>query len=171
MLKSKLPIYNLVAGILWNKEVHKLKALDRFQEKFNKIHLESPTFTFQSTFYNQEMGNFLKKSFLFFNTKIKSEDLWQVKTISNQIEAELSLNNQRQINLDPGALSNFHLILLSTKPYAHRIPLKKGIWAEQCYLFEKNKVKTLPWTYPDYQSDLAKEFFLKARSLCMTSFN
>jgi len=160
-----------MAGILWQEHTIKEKALHLFQEKFGEIDIESPSFKFQSPFYNTEMGPNLTKSFLFFKYKIKSEDIWEAKAISNKIEKDLSHESKRQINLDPGAISTFHLLLLSSKPYAHRIPLQKGIWAEQCLLFEKNKIKTLPWTYPDYQSSLAKTFFLKSKSLCRTTFN
>lgn len=60
----------------------------------------------------------------------------------------------RTVNLDPGMLTLGRLILASTKDNAQRIPLRDGIYAEITLLYRKGGWQPLPWTYPDYRSEI-----------------
>ena len=67
------------------------------------------------------------------------------------------------MNIDPGFLSLSNLILASTKAYAHRIYLDKGIYAEVTLIYKDDQFNPLQWTYPDYREKTALDFFTKAR--------
>ena len=58
------------------------------------------------------------------------------------------------MNIDPGYLTLFQLVLASAKPFSHRIYLDRGIWAEVTLLFRDGTFETLPWTYPDYKANI-----------------
>jgi hypothetical protein len=55
--------------------------------------------------------------------------------------------------------------MATTKNYSHRVPLKKGIYAHLEFLFKKNDIKHLEWTYPDLRKNEWKEEFLSIRRL------
>jgi hypothetical protein len=72
-------------------------------------------------------------------------------------------DHKRRVNLDPGLLSLYNLVLASTKSFAHRIYLRDGIYAEVTLLYQAGKFSPLAWTYPDYQTDVCQEFLLRCR--------
>ncbi len=59
-------------------------------------------------------------------------------------------DGKRQVNLDPGILSEERLILATGKNYTHRIYLRNGIYGDLTLIYGKGSYRTLPWTYPDY---------------------
>ena len=74
-------------------------------------------------------------------------------------------SKKRVVNIDPGILSSAALIMATVKNFSHRIPLQKGIYGHLEFLFGKNSVKILPWTYPDYRSPEYHDYFLNVREL------
>ncbi|HLZ18682.1 MAG TPA: DUF4416 family protein, partial [Smithellaceae bacterium] len=56
-------------------------------------------------------------------------------------------------NIDPGYLSQAHLILATGKGYTHRPYLRDGIYADLTLIYQGKKFCTLPWTYPDYADE------------------
>jgi hypothetical protein len=67
------------------------------------------------------------------------------------------------VNIDPGIITLNNLQLLTTKNFAHRIYLGEGIYCELTMLFSKSGVRYLEWTYPDYKTKEAEEFFIESR--------
>jgi len=54
------------------------------------------------------------------------------------------------VNIDPGYIALEHVILATTKGYAHRIYLKNGIYADLTLIYRDGTYRPLDWTYPDY---------------------
>jgi len=106
---------------------------------------------------------------LCFKKLIDPEEIPSIKIWTNKLEDEFKKDGKfnviRPINLDPGYLTQSKLILASTKDYYHRIHLQGGIYAEVTLFYQNGKFENLPWTYPDYQTEKYKNFFLKAREL------
>jgi len=73
--------------------------------------------------------------------------------------------SSRQVNLDPGVMSLHNLMLLTTKNFAHRVPIKDGIYIEVTLLWQKSEFQDLPWTYPDFKSAEYKAILKKIRSM------
>jgi hypothetical protein len=74
----------------------------------------------------------------------------------------------RGINLDPGYINGAQLVLATTKNYSHRLYLDQGIYGEVTLIFRKGNFQALPWTYPDYKTDLAYAYFKSVRQLFLT---
>lgn len=139
--------------------------LEQIESVFGQIEKKSDVFFFDqfTDYYTPEMGNNLRKQFIAF-TKLQDPDfLVQYKIQSNHLEDEFFINRQRQVNIDPGYLTEAKMVLATTKDYSHRIYLGKGIFGDLHLYFENGSFKKQFWTYPDYQQPLAINYFNELR--------
>lgn len=104
-------------------------------------------------YYSPEMGETLVRRFLSMEKLIRPEALPNIKLTTNEIEEESAVAGQRQVNIDPGYLSQSHLILATGKGYSHRPYLRDGIYADLTLIYQGKKFCSLPWTYPDYADE------------------
>lgn len=130
---------------------------------------ESPEFSFEeTTFYQETMGDQLRKVLFAFQRLADPADLPDWKHLTNQWEQEFAETHDypepRPLNLDPGYLSEAKLILASTKDRDHRIYLRRGIFAENTLFYQSRQWRTRPWTYPDYQRADYQEFLTECRA-------
>ncbi len=136
---------------------------------FGEIDKKSEIYDFYkfTDYYENEMGKGLKKYFVSFKELIKREDIADIKLKTNELELEFAHKTpegfKRRVNIDPGYIAEAQLVLPTVKGYSHRIYLQKGIFAEVTLIFEHKSFKPLPWTYPDYRTELAIEFFNNVR--------
>lgn len=137
--------------------------------EFGDLDLESERFPFSfSTYYQEEMGEDLIKQFVSFKTLVDPGTLASIKHITNEMEQGMQRPDGapgRGINLDPGYINGAQLVLATTKNYSHRLYLDRGIYGELTLMFSKGCFHPLPWTYPDYKTDLAYAFFTSVRQL------
>ncbi|RIK61509.1 DUF4416 domain-containing protein [candidate division KSB1 bacterium] len=134
------------------------------QENFGDVWLCSSAFPFDfSDYYREEMGPSLRKVFLVLDVLIDPAWLpeWKLKSIA--LEKNYSLAGKRQINFDPGYLELPKLVLATTKNFAHRIYLGRGIYADVQLYMKDGKFQSNPWTYPDYKHPEHLAFFVQAR--------
>lgn len=117
-----------------------------------------------SQYYKDEMGEGLKKKFYVFKHMVSLENFYRFKHESQSIEEMFKIDGKRQVNIDPGYLALYQLSLLTTKAFSHRSYLAEGIYAECTLIAEGNHYKALPWTYPDYKTPEALDFFAKAKA-------
>jgi hypothetical protein len=133
---------------------------------FGEILLISPTIPWDySSYYKDEIGWPLQRQFIFFKSLIDPGLLADIKLKTNEIEASLSSGGKRNINLDPGYLTLSKVVLASTKNYAHRIYLGKGIYAEVTLIYKDSTYKPHLFTYRDYQDKTHIDVFIKAREM------
>jgi len=118
-----------------------------------------------SSYYKDEIGWPLSRQFIFFKNLIDPGSLADIKLKTNEIEDSLSSEGKRSINLDPGYLNLSNVVLASTKNYAHRIYLNKGIYAEVTLIYKDDTYKPHLFTYSDYQDKTHVDIFLKAREI------
>jgi hypothetical protein len=104
----------------------------------------------QTTYYQKEMGTNLLRYFILFKPLGEREELSSIKLMTNELEATTSLSGRRIFNIDPGYLSLEQVVLATTKGYAHRIYLGKGIFGDLTLMYTNGTFGSLPWTYPDY---------------------
>lgn len=136
------------------------------EENFGEILFMSPSLPWDySTYYKDEIGWPLYRQFIFFKNLIDPRLLVDIKLKTNEIEASLSSEGKRSINLDPGYLTLSKVVLASTKNYAHRIYLGKGIYGEVTLIYKNNIYKPHLFTYKDYQDKTHIDIFLKAREI------
>jgi hypothetical protein len=147
----------------------------RAKEYFGPIALASPRFEFHETdYYDQSMGKGIQKCFWVFNRLGDPGALTEWKILSNKWEedlaaepilAKLEKTEPRPLNIDPGYITMAKLVLASTKDYAHRIYLQKGIYAEITLFYRNAGWQKHEWTFPDYQREDYQKFFTEARNL------
>lgn len=155
----------IFVGILTSQSALLPKLGNLLEERLGPIDVESDILDFDYTrYYEKEMGPKLKRRFLGFHGLVYPDALVEIKHFTNQVEQAVSEQGGRLANLDPGYVTAARIVLASTKDYAHRIYLGKGIYAEVTLLYQSGRFQTLPWTYPDYRSDAYREFFKRMRA-------
>ena len=164
-IKPSQPV-KLIMAIFTNQSELFAQIEAKLEEKYGKIDFRGHIFDFDHTdYYDEEMGADLKKRFIAFKNLIKPEQLSSVKLFTNKLESKHAESGKRKINIDPGYVDNSKLVLASTKNYYHRIYLGKGIYAEVTLFFKEKRFQSLPWTYPDYKTDIAIDNFNKIRGI------
>lgn len=142
------------------------EAWSRLSARWGAEGWRSPDIPFTwSPYYDEELGSPILRSLRCFREPMDPSGLAEAKVFTNRVEAELSRDGRRRVNLDPGLLFPSRLILATTKDRAHRIPLRDGIFAELTLLYEKGGWKPLPWTYPDYRTPEYAEALTRMREI------
>jgi Domain of unknown function (DUF4416) len=162
------PPVKLVCGILYREEEWLNWGLDDLKDKFGDTDCYSRPIEFTYTdYYYKEMGQPLFRVLVSFSRLIDSSDLAEVKVFTNSVEERYAerAGVQRVLNIDPGYMSAAAFILATSKNFAHRIYLGMGVFAQQELLFEKKRVQTLDWTYPDYRSYEYQEILKRIREI------
>ena len=141
----------LFAGILSQGNENLLKALDMLGAQIGAIEEQTPVVPFTYTsYYEGEMGKDLLRTFILFESPVERESLSEIKLTTNAIEESFALRGKRTVNIDPGYIALEHVILATTKGYAHRVHLKNGIYADLTLMYRNGTYGPLEWTYPDY---------------------
>lgn len=168
MAEIKQPQKVLVfAGLIYQKDFLVDDLLKAMGVEFGEVAQRSKVIPFTHTdYYCKEMGKDLLRQWFVFDKLIKPDVLADLKHHSNEIEKKyLNENAGRTVNIDPGLITMSNLILASTKNYAHRIYIGRGIYGEVTMIFKNHEFRPLDWTYPDYEETVALDFFQDARSI------
>ena len=163
-IRNYNPLVKLIIGFIYKDEAIFIKSKDQLKRKFGRIDFKSDPLDFNHTaYYEKEMGVGLKRRFISFAKPISIQDLYLIKLYTNRLEGRFLNSGVRQVNIDPGYLDLAKLVLASTKDYAHRIYLRKGIFAEVTLSYRNNSFTFNDWTYPDYRSQEYIDIFNKIR--------
>jgi hypothetical protein len=143
-------------------------AKQRAEAAWGPIELESPAFDFTETeYYTPTMGSGLKKGFFAFQRLFNPANLVDVKLLTNNWEEEYAGLKKhpelRPLNLDPGYITLGKLVLASTKDFAHRIYLNRGIYAEVTLHYKHHCWQHHDCTFADYRRDDYQRFFTLCR--------
>ena len=164
-LQQPLPV-KFICTFIYSQENIYEKTKEIFEKKFSKIDFESHCIDFDFTdYYNQEMGNSLFRRFISFKKLYNPEEFIKIKLACVKLEKRFAINDKRIINIDPGYLNEAKLVLTTTKDFAHRIYLGKGVFAEVTLTFCDGEFCDLSTTFPDYRTKEYKDIFLKIRSI------
>jgi len=141
------------------------KTLEDLQNCFGATDQISERFPFSFTdYYRKEMGEQLFRHFVSFGRLIRMSDLPGIKRSTNDLEkAYCTPEGNRRINIDPGYVCLSHIILATTKGYAHRPYLRDGIYADLTLIYLEKSFRALDWTYPDYRQREVIELFNRFR--------
>jgi len=165
-IKPFAPV-KLICGIIAGASERADEAERRLAEQFGPIDGRGPRVPFAGTdYYKDEMGPGLSRGFISFQRLVAPENLADIKIRTNALEEQLRADFQtkgRAVNLDPGILTTAALFMATTKEFAHRPPLQKGIYAHLEFLFTRAGLRRLEWTYPDFRGDEHLPFFLETR--------
>jgi hypothetical protein len=156
----------LIMGIIFPSDELYEKIIEILTEKFGEIDFMTEEFSFSeefSNYYDEEIGGEARRRILSFERLVDPSEQAEIKTYTNAVEAEFSINGNRMINLDPGFLSHGRLMLATTKKTGFRIPLCDGIYTELTLYYARGAWQKLPWTYRDYQSERVQSFLITVR--------
>lgn len=163
-LKNPPPAYLFVA--LLYPRVDPAPCIQELVKIFGPVAETSPAYemaTF-SRYYEREMGPNLQKQFVGFAQPAPMDKLADCKLATHELEQRLQGEPGRRVfNIDPGLATSYSVILSTLKNHAHRIYLRDGVFCEVTLIFRNDAYHSLPWTYPDYQSAVALDFFAKIR--------
>lgn len=166
---GKIKKYNpvkLIISFIYKDEAVFVKAVNKLSRIFGRVDFVSQEIDFKcSDYYEAEMGRGLRRRIISFRKLVPMQDLYRFKLYTNRLEIKLSVCKARRINIDPGYLDLARLVLATTKDYAHRIFLRKGIFAEITLTFRGNSFSGNDWTYPDYRSQEYINVFNQIRKL------
>ncbi|HMA76779.1 MAG TPA: DUF4416 family protein [Candidatus Krumholzibacteriaceae bacterium] len=115
-------------------------------------------------YYNNEMGGGLKRRIVSFAGLGPAEDLPARKMISARIEKIFEGERGRKVNLDPGYVDYYKVVLASFKEAPQKIYLSSGVFADTVLLFRDGVFRSLPWTFPDIESGLYTDDFTWIRA-------
>jgi hypothetical protein len=144
-------LVKLVVSLISSEDRLFSQCLERLTGQFGPADYLSRYLSFAYTdYYESEMGEGLRRRFVSFRDLIAPDSLPDAKLFSNDLEEQYAREGKRQVNLDPGYLTEFQLILATGKRYAHRPYLRKGIYADLTLIYQDKAYRPLEWTYPDY---------------------
>ena len=161
---SPPPLVKPVCGLLAPDEEWLEKGRSALAGLLGEIDLSSRIFPFDLTsYYEAEMGPNLLRQYVAFERLFSPEELAGLKLATNKLEEGFAVGGKRVINLDPGYVDLSRLVLATTKDASWRVYLGRGIWAESTLRYQKGKFVPWEWTYPDYRTAAAVEFFSRVR--------
>lgn len=165
-----MPVLHQEAMLFWGVLYTCPKKLDTIRDileaHYGAIFYEIHGFPFTvSSYYNDEMGEGLLKSFFFFDSLIAPDIITDIKLFSNEVEVSFGVNGKRIINCDPGYLDMAKVVLPTTKDRDHRIYLRDGIFAEVTLHYRGQSYEGFPWTYPDFATPNYIELFNAMRGV------
>ncbi len=154
----------LIAAVLYREPTSYIKAKELMEDTFSKIDYEGTFFDFtDSDYYEKEMGSGLKKGIISFEKLINPEELVEVKHMAHHLENELSIQDDRIVNIDAGYLDIFKLVLASFKGRSNKIYMGRRIWADIISYFEKGHYQSFIWTFPDFKRGLYEPDLIQIR--------
>ena len=157
----------LIIGVIYHKPEILEAALHRLVEWFGPIEDVSEEFSFSAEFseyYDEEIGGEGFRRIYSFRDTVDPSRQAEIKEMTNALEAELSEEGRRLINLDPGFINHGRLMLATTKATGFRVPLERGIYTELTLYWARGGWQKFPWTYRDYQSERVQRFITGVRA-------
>ncbi len=166
-VKDPQPV-KVFVGILTAPPPALIELRGLLEEGFGPVDTESQLLEFAYTdYYEPEMGAGLKRKFFGFRHLASPDVLVDLKLFANRLEQTLAVSGKRTVNIDPGYLAAARVVLASTKDFAHRLYLGKGIYGEVTLMYQKKDFQALPWTYADYRSEAYLQYFRELRKVYM----
>lgn len=144
---------------LTNQEVLVEKVLPAFVNRLGPVALRSAWHPFpKSHYYEKEMGPNLKRCFVAFKNIFEPHRLTELKETATKLEG-----SPRRINIDPGYIDLFKVVLASGKSGGQKVALSADVFAYPLLRFEKGKWIPFEWSFPDFREPTYHEDLLKVR--------
>ena len=120
---------------------------------FGRIDFRGEAHPFRvSDYYEDEMGPGLSRMLLSFERLDSPTSLVRAKLATADLEERCLREGSRTVNIDPGYMDYFKVVLASFKQGPQKIYLEKGIYADPVMLYQHGAFTPLPWTFPDLES-------------------
>jgi len=136
------------------------------EERFGRIDHRGPAHPFTGTnYYEDEMGPGLNRFIISFEPLREATEIVQAKLDTAAIEEDLSEEGGRRVNIDPGYMDYYKIVLASFKEGPQKIYLGEGVYADPILLFYEGEYEALQWTFPDFKAGVYREDFRAVRAL------
>ena len=156
------PKSRFIVGLMYDSGPEKI--ISELEKEFGKVKIKSDEYDFNFTdFYEKEFGKGLKKVYMCFEKPFDVEKLPEAKLFCSELENKYLKNNKRLFNIDPGYITENSVVLASFKPRAHRIYLKKNVYADLQLVFENSNWKGFKWTFFDITSKNVINFLTRIK--------
>lgn len=155
----------LFTGVLYTEPGILNAVRMKLEALFGPLDYQSSDYPFSLTdYYEPEMGGGIRRQFWSFDTLIDPSRLAEIKLATNAVEADFIHREQsRRINLDPGYVDFYKMILASVKERAQKIYLDRGIYADPTLYYLKGKWYAYEWSLPDFRDDRYHAAFQEIR--------
>ena len=138
---------------------------ERLESEFGIIDYESELLSFDVTdYYEAEMGDMIQRKFFSFAGLISPDAIADIKLRTNEIEKSFTTDGRRSVNLDPGYMDYYKIVLASGKFQGQKIYLSGGIYADLTLYYDKDW-KPYAWGFPDFRSGRYNQALKKIREL------
>ncbi len=162
----------LFIAILYEHEEVLAQVRQPLSGRLGEIEWESTPLPFTYTDYYRDIGERLRRVFWVFRNLIDPGELAEIKLFTNEVEKTTAdSSHARRINLDPGYFDGGKIVLATTKNFAHRVYIGKGIFAEATIKWERGDFHPFEYTYRDYASNEYRPILHKIRELYRASLN
>ena len=166
-IKPPLPV-KLFFAVMYIPDFDIEDMVGHFVPLAGPIDISLPPYEFTYTdYYTPEMGKGLKKAFYSFDRLIDPGALPEIKISVSEIENKHAVGGNRKVNIDPGYITAAKVVLSTSKDYAHRVYIGRGIYGDVHLQYRNGAFVPNPWTYPDYQSADVGGFLLRVRARFM----
>lgn len=158
------PAVKLFIAVMSGQEQYQNNVEDKLVASFGPIQRRSSVFSFSefSHYYDDELGSPVWKYFISFHRLIQADELVPVKLATETLQHTYAVKQNdelhRSVNLDPGYVTGWNVVLSTVKNHGHRLYLREGVFAEVTLLYRNRSFQPLPWTYSDYSSTDILEF-------------
>jgi hypothetical protein len=109
------------------------------------------------------MGKGLERIFYAMRDLVDPVEMVEVKLAANRIEQTFAEAGRRRVNIDPGYMDFYKLVLVSNKYLGQKIYLGKGVYADPTLYYDKGW-KPYDWGFPDFKSGRYDTFLTSVRT-------
>ncbi|HCZ07299.1 MAG TPA: DUF4416 domain-containing protein [Thermotogae bacterium] len=143
------------------------RVKNRLEEVFGPMDYVSEELDFEkyTLYYNQEMGVGIKARLVSFERLVHPYALADIKLITNAIEDDFRVDGKRRVNIDPGYVHHAQFVLATTKYWANRVYLRRGIYADVTLTYVRGRFVPGPSTYPNYRDEVYINEIQKIREM------
>jgi len=164
------PSVKLIVAIMSGADADQSSVEEEMIRLLGPIQRRSERYDFSafSNYYDDELGGRVAKYFVSFQRVIEADKLVSVKLITEGLEEKyrVQFNEEfrRTVNLDPGYVTGWNVVLSTVKNHSHRLYFGEGVFGELTLRYQNRAFRPLPWTYPDYRSSVVQKFLRMVRS-------
>ncbi len=154
----------LFAAILFRDRDILDTCLRRLEGLFSPLDYRSEPVPFCITeYYEPEMGSGLQRVLVSFSALIPPETLVDIKLAVDALEKELGVAGKRRVNVDPGYLDLFKVVLASFKGRGNKLYMGRGVWGDMTLYYKKSGWQIFPWSFPDFKDGCFDEALRQIR--------
>jgi hypothetical protein len=152
---QKPPAGRLVVSIIYAYIDAVADALQHLERRYGQVLGETVEIPVsEAAHYREEMGGPLLRRFFSFERPVVRDSLPEVKRWTHKLESQFAdcVNDYtfRAVNIDPGVLTPYNLVMAGHREFNHRIYLAEGVFGEIALIYARGQFRRLPWTNPDF---------------------